>query len=73
MTTAAVVIYFFFLAFFIGLPVFLASFLAAVIPFAEYENSFFPTIGILFAFLVACGYCFSLATCIGFRRSTPSL
>jgi len=33
MTTAVVVIYFFFLAFIIGLPVFLASILAAILPF----------------------------------------
>ena len=33
-------------AFFIGLPVFLASALAIAIPFAVYANSFIPTFGI---------------------------
>ena len=38
-------------AFFIGIPVFLAIFLAAIFPAAVYGNSFFPTIGILFSFV----------------------
>ena len=40
-----------YLPFFIGLPVFLASFLAAALPFGVYANSFFPTIGMIVPFV----------------------